>query len=239
MTSIVQREPCFFTLSNAEQVGYNSPDRERWVMRDGQRVREKIPQAGHQGDYDQPIRMRGEGARWVTVVHSDGNVIRHVLTSGAGDMDPNSPYAQERRQKARALGWFPFGSCPVAMLRTGSMHPSHFVDQSLVSGVTPCEHGTFSLDKPCPHAIAERDARMAATKARHEAHAISFKSREEKQLSEQREHNAEMLKLQAALVNQAAGASKVQELEAQLAEMRAMLAAIAPKSKGKAEGKPE
>jgi hypothetical protein len=237
-TSFVQREPCFFTLSNGAAVGYNTPDRERWFSRNGKRIREKIPQAGHQGDYDQPIRMRGEGYRWISVVHSDGNVIRHVLTNGAGDMDPNSPYAQERRQKARALGWFPFGSCPVAMLRTGSIHPSHFVDQSLVSA-TPCEHGTCSRDNPCPHAIAERDARMAAAKAAADERALTYKSQADKQLAEQREHNAEMLKLQADLVQQA-GASKVQELESQLAEMRAQLAAISSKStSAKSEGKSE
>ena len=159
------REPTFYTTTNAEQIGYNKPDRESVVMRDGVAVRIKHPQAGHQGDYDAPIRMRAEGYRWITVVNSAGNVVPLVLTNGAADMNPNSEYALDRKQKARFHGWYRYGQCPVALLRAGEMHAGHFADASLVKA-QPCQPGEYSLERPCKHALAEQAARRAKHNAR-------------------------------------------------------------------------
>jgi hypothetical protein len=154
------REPTFYTTTNAEVIGYNKPDRESVVMRGGTAVRIKHPQAGHQGDYDAPIRMRAEGYRYITVVNSVGNVIFYTLTNGAADMNPNSEYALDRKQKARFHGWYRLGQCPVALLRAGEMHAGHFADESLLKA-QPCQAGEHSLERPCKHALAEQAARRA------------------------------------------------------------------------------
>lgn len=174
------REPAFFTTTNAEQIGYNKPDREGVVMRNGEAVRVKHPQSGHQGDYDSLVRMKGEGTRWWTVVKSDGSIVYYVLTNGAGDMNPNTEYALDRKQKAKFYGWFRLGQCPVALLRAGEMHKGHFApvralnadgspkvdsqgkpvfEESSLLAANPCQPGTYSLDRPCPHALAEAKAR--------------------------------------------------------------------------------
>lgn len=152
-------EPTFYTTTNAEATGYNRPDREGYVMRGGSPIRVKHPQAGHQGDYDSPIRMKAEGNRYLTVVNSQGNVVYYVLTNGAGDMNPNSEYAVDRKQKARFFGWYQIGQCPVALLASGEMHRGHFVDRSLLKA-HPCQPGSYSINKPCIHALAERKARL-------------------------------------------------------------------------------
>jgi hypothetical protein len=172
------REPVFWTTSNAEQIGFNSLDREKRIMRDGREVRVKHPQAGHQGDYDALVRMRGEGYRFMTIVKTNGATVFYTLTNGAADMDPNSGYAIERKQKARFYGWYRIGACPVALLRAGEMHPGHFVDQSLLEAA-PCEHGTYGHSKPCPHALAEKAARQKRHAAYEAETAASYANKAE------------------------------------------------------------
>lgn len=167
------REPTFYTTTNSEQIGYNKPDREGVVLQDGTPVRVRHPQAGHQGDYDSVIRMQGEGYRWITVVKTDGSTVCYVLTNGAADMNPGSEYAQDRKQKARFYGWFRLGQCPVALLGAGEMHQGHFADRSLLKAQA-CQPGTHSLDKPCPHALAEIAARRAKHAARESESAEAF-----------------------------------------------------------------
>lgn len=162
-TARANREPAFYI--DSQNPAFNAPDREFTYTRDGKIVREKKPQAGHLGTHiDDMQRMRGEGARYITVVKTTGNVVRLVLTSAAGDMDPNSQLAMHVKAKARHYGWFRFGTCPCALLRTGEMLPDHFVEKSLIHA-QPCEPGTYSLQSPCPHALAERHARQDAHNA--------------------------------------------------------------------------
>lgn len=161
MSQIFRREPCFFINPHPE---YNRSDRESYVVRDGKRLRVKRPQAPHQGDYEQPVRLRGEGSRYFTVVKTNGNAVFYTITSGAGDADTDSEYARERKQKLRACGWYRLGSCPVALLKNAELQPGHFFDQSLLTEM-PCNQGTHSLANPCPHALAEQRARIAANNA--------------------------------------------------------------------------
>lgn len=167
------REPTFYTTTNSEQIGYNKPDREGLIISGGQSVRIRHPQAGHQGDYDAVIRMRGEGYRYITIVKSDGSTVFYALTNGAADMNPNSEYAQDRKQKARFFGWFRLGQCPVALLGAGELNQEHFADSSLLSAQA-CQPGTHSLEKPCPHALAEIAARRAKHAARESESAEAF-----------------------------------------------------------------
>lgn len=206
------REPTFYTTTNSEQIGYNKPDRESVVIRDGQAVRERHPQAGHQGDYDEVHRMPGEGYRWITVVKSDGSVVNYVLTNGAADMNPNSEYALDRKQKARFHGWFRLGLCPVALLGAGEMHRGHFADRSLLDA-QPCQPGAYSLDSPCKHARAEIEARRAKHAA---VEAESAAAYENKQAAAQRAQTDAIV------------AAQQQQTEALVG---AITAAVAPKGK--------
>lgn len=192
MSQAFYREPCFWTTSNSAQTGYNSPDRERSIVVDGERRRIKHPQVGHQGDYDQPVRSWGEGTRWMRVIKTNGSEVFYVLTAGAADLDPNSQYALERRAKARAFGWFSIGACPVALLRAGQLEPGHFAERGLLDA-QPCDPGSYSFRRPCPHVHVEAAARRAKHNAVDAELAASFANKAEQA---QRDHTSALVAAQ-------------------------------------------
>lgn len=151
---IDDREPIFWT---SVRPGYNDADRQRPMMVDGKRVLEKFPQHGHVGDYDN--KKRAGGQRFVYMIRHDGHEAAIVLTNAAAHLDPNTPYGQYVRMKARFLGWFGVADCPVAMLMICRMQPHHFVDKTLLDA-RPC-NTQHTRAEPCPHAIAEKAARVA------------------------------------------------------------------------------
>jgi hypothetical protein len=149
--------PIFWTTT---QAGYNDRDRTRRYMKDGKRVVEKVPQSGHVGDYNN--RSRAQGLRYVKMINSAGNEFSMVLTNGAAHMDPNTAYGQYVRRKARFLAWYGVGECPCALIATGEINAEGFMSESARTG-SPCAKGSFKgdgLDTMCPHAKAERKARM-------------------------------------------------------------------------------
>lgn len=191
------RDPTFWTTSDHASSGYNTPDRERTIAVDGETRKLKVPQGAHLGSYEQPIRVRKEGNRFITMVNGAGVVVYYTITAGAGDCDPNSPYALYRKLKARSFGWFPLADCPVALLRTGMIAKEHIAAAELLDA-QPCQHGTHSLDKPCPHAIAERDARAARQRAKTDAIISAHESADEKLVKAQQAQTAMLLASQQA-----------------------------------------
>ncbi len=156
------REPCFWTSNSP---GYNTNDRQRTFMKNGQKVTEKHPQKGHGGDYEN--RLKAPGTRYIRMIDHHGHEIFHCLTNAAAHLDHTAPYGQYAMQKARHLGWFMPGQCPCALLATGEMSRNHFADQSLVKQQA-CDPKSYSYEDQCPHSKAERAARMAVTQAIHD-----------------------------------------------------------------------
>lgn len=156
------REPCFWT-SNAP--GYNTRDRQRTFMVNGEKRTERHPQRGHAGDYEN--RLKAPGTRYIRMVDHHGHEIFHTLTNAAAHLDHTAPFGQYQLAKARFLGWFMPGACPCALLATGELKANHVVAKQIV-GEKPCAPGSYSYENQCPHSKAERDARMAVTKAKHD-----------------------------------------------------------------------
>ena len=142
----MEREAIFWTSTSA---GYNTRDREKSRMEGGRKVVEKVPQRGHQGDYES--RRPARGVRYITVVRHEGHRVSLVLTSAAAHLDHNTPQGQYQLAKAKHHGWYQIGQCPCALLVTGGMLPEHFVDKKVAKD-KPCEHGVYSGAKPCRHA---------------------------------------------------------------------------------------
>lgn len=160
------REACFWTSTIPR---YNDRDRQRSVMRDGERITERFPQRGHAGDYED--RRRAPGTRFVRLIDHYGHEIFHTLTNAAAHLDPTAPYGQHMMSKARAHGWFQPGACPCALLSTGEMTKHHLVSEEVRKGQA-CKPGTYSYEAPCPHSLAEtaaRRAKNAAVQAQREA----------------------------------------------------------------------
>jgi hypothetical protein len=174
--------PIFWTTT---QAGYNDSDRTRRYMRNGKRVVEKLPQSGHVGDYNDKRRARG--TRFVKMIDSAGNEMAITLTNAAAHMDPNTGYGQNVRAKARHFGWYAIGECPCALIATGEINREAFMVDSVRDG-QPCSRDSFKgdhLDTMCPHAKAERQARMDANKAREQEREEKVKTNESKLLEQQ------------------------------------------------------
>ena len=187
MADPFHREPCMWTSTVPN---FNTADRERVSQRDGKVVRERIPQTGTVGDYDnrQPVNTR----RWLPVVRHEGHVVPHVYTNAAAHMDTSTSYAQNEMAVDRALGWFWTGSCPVALIGTGLLSGEQIVDKSLIEA-RPCAPGSFSEDKPCPHVLAEKTARMKQTAETERERAASYKDPTDRMIDAQREQQAALI----------------------------------------------
>jgi len=156
----------------------------------GRKITERLPQRGHVGEWGSHNPMRG--IRDVRVVRHDGHVVNAVLTNGAAHNDDSTEWAQSQRAKIRYFGWYPIGACPLALLLTGNLKRSNFVDQSLL-GDKPCEHGTYSESKPCKHALAEERARKALNVENQNEIIRNYKDTGEKTLEATREQTAALV----------------------------------------------
>ncbi len=155
------REPCFWTSTRP---GFNNRDRERTRFEDGKKIVERVPQRGHQGEWDN--RRAARGVRSVRVVGHDGHVIDAVLTNAAAHLDHTTPYGQYQMAKWRHLGWYPISTCPLARLAVGEMRPDHFHNQSILKE-RPCEPGSYNEQNRCKHSLSEEAARKKTRAAEH------------------------------------------------------------------------
>jgi len=181
-STVKHKEPIFWTST---QPNYSDKDRVRYTMVDGKRIREKVPQRGHVGEYDN--YTYAPGVRYVTVLRHDGHIINSVLTNGAGHTDHTGPYGQYIRMKHRGLGWFGMGECPCALVAAQTISRDTLVCEAN-RDAQPCAPGSYNAKSPCPHAIAERDARRkqhveAMTEKEH-----AFKTKDDKLIELLTEH---------------------------------------------------
>jgi hypothetical protein len=154
MSNDFYREPIFWSSTVP---GYNTSDRERRsIGPDGREIVERVPQIGHQGDYEN--KKVASGVRYIEVVRHEGHVVALCLTNAAAHLDPSTGWGQQQRGKAHHFGWFPIGLCPVALLGTGELQAHHVKDRSLLDA-EPCKPGTYGRENRCPHNIAEQVAR--------------------------------------------------------------------------------
>jgi hypothetical protein len=197
-----EREPIFWTSTRP---GYNQRDREIVRFEDGRRIVEKVPQRGHQGDYEnRKTDSRCARARWLHVVTDKGNWIRMVLTNAAAHFDANTDWGQYQRAKARYFGWFPVWSCPLALLSTGELKRGQIVDRSLLEQ-KPCEPGSYSEQKPCPHCVSETDARRARHAADEVERYKNYVDATEKTISANRQDMREQTETLAKAIASALG----------------------------------
>lgn len=113
----------------------------RSVFVDGERTIEKLPS----------IRSR-------KMLDQAGNVRFVALgNANAAAEDGETPYATEIMRYKQAAGWIPAGQCPAALVVSGQINPNA-VSAKAREG-QPCAPGTYSLDKPCAHFVAEQDMR--------------------------------------------------------------------------------
>lgn len=185
MANGIQREACFWLTTSED------PNRERTRTRmvNGRKVIEKLPQHGHEGDYENKRRARGR--RYIMVVRHEGHTVPLLLTNAAAHLT-HGPYAQYQLGKARALGWYPMGGCPCALYIGQELSADQVVSDAVKKG-TPCKPGTHSAEHPCEHDLAERAARTALWNADQAERMSGFRDADEKNIAAQRELNKELV----------------------------------------------
>jgi hypothetical protein len=126
---------------------------------------ERLPALCHGGDDYESRQVHPRArSRFVVCVRHDGHVVAITLTNASADLNLTSGYANYVRMKARSLGWFPFvACCPVRELKAKRLRRDRVrAPELLARGAKVCSPERLKSDRPCPHAIAERDARRAA-----------------------------------------------------------------------------
>lgn len=138
-----------------------------------------------------PARAPGAAERFETVVRADGHVISMVLTNAAAQVDGDTSFKKYMREKQRHFGWFRLSVCPVLLFFTGQLSQYHIRDKRLLE-TQPCR-GQFTDARPCPHALAERDARQHKHAAGEVDRMRPYQAEADKILGEQQKMNRELV----------------------------------------------
>lgn len=186
----MKREPIFWLTTSDPRNG--AAERERVIMVDGEPRVEKIPQHGHQGDYEN--RSRAPGVRYIKVVRHEGHTVALLLTNAAAHLDPTTGYGNYMRSKARALGWYPEGACPLALLAAGEISANQLASEELrAPKAQACAARTSNQANPCKHDLAERAARAVKWGKKQRERAAAFATDADRYAKELREANKEMV----------------------------------------------
>jgi hypothetical protein len=106
-----------------------------------------------------------------------------------------TPYAGQIRQRKMALGFLPWGRCPVAMVGA-QLISSRLIKCDDVRNATPCTSGDFGPDKPCPHALAEKAYRAGVHEAKERGKAEAYKAEAERDREQREKHHEDLIKSQ-------------------------------------------
>jgi hypothetical protein len=186
----MKREPIFWLTTSDPRNG--AAERERLTTVDGEPVLEKIPQHGHQGDYEN--RTRAPGVRYIKVVRHEGHTVPLVLTNAAAHLDPTGPYGNYMRSKARALGWYPEGACPLALVAAGELRKNQLAAESNRSSkAAPCASKSCNQANPCKHDLDEREARASKWAKKQAEKMAGFKTDAERYMQQVQAANKELV----------------------------------------------
>lgn len=209
-------------LWQSTKLAQNDADRQTIVANpDGTTTVIRHPQHGHIGSYEN--RQRVAGSRYANVLTNVGNIVPLVMTNAAADTNSAGQYGQMMRAKAKYLGWFSPGMCPIALIAVGELDPAKVFAKGLLEERTPCERGTHDEARPCPHTLAEIRARRSAHEADQKRRAEEYKSESDKA---QAEANANASKMLEQMVAQGASQSAMMAMFADF--MKAVMSGGVP-----------
>lgn len=136
----------------------NNSVRESVRRVNGKRIVERFPQSAGNGE---------NGRRWERRVDAAGNTVNAPFTNSGSIFDRDDSSSRYILRKDRNNGGFALRECPVALVLLGPQSgglSKYQIDESLW-GARPCEPGSFSEARPCPHALEEKRLRMIAQAA--------------------------------------------------------------------------
>lgn len=160
-----------------------------YVWKNGRRVRatddmgrpllERIPAIGFVGK-DLANMKPMAGKRSIKMLTKQGNEISVPLSTGASLAAVEGPFKSDRLRKLVFYGAITVGSCPVREVYRG-LRKEHLLSPDARDATAPCAEHDVGVDEagnelpPCPHYVAERDARMAMQVADNRKVNLTFK----------------------------------------------------------------
>lgn len=166
---------------------------------DGEPIVEKLPATALPPE-DHPLHGQAV-RRWELMVDEAGNEVRAVYSGAAADYQVDHPnYGAAIKTRHRRRGWFPMAACPLVLVRGGLLDPGYV--RSMQPGDEPCEPGTYSAKRPCPHALAEAKFRKERNTRREAKRAEAFRSETEKMAREAQKNQEKQNDTLAELVRQ-------------------------------------
>lgn len=161
--------------------------RNRWVKSPHL---ERLPQVGFHGDSLKSMRPSKPSSRWIDVMKKDGNVVHDPITPAAAAEASDDDIARAHR-KYRDKGWIRVGCCPVREVVAGRLRQRDLISKDCAPGAKLCEEDELGTDSegrlmpPCPHYLAELDARQALQRDQYQKEVVAHRTAEEKQLAAQ------------------------------------------------------
>ncbi len=144
---------------------------------------ERVPAKGYIGNDLTNMRPM-PGNRSITMVRHDGHIVDIPLSTGASVAVRDNEYKSDRLRKARYLGWFAVGCCPLAETYRG-LKKQHLLAKEAREG-EPCKDHEVGTDEtgqrlpPCPHWLAEVAARRARKVAENRKENASYRDEDAK-----------------------------------------------------------
>lgn len=167
--------------------------RNRWAKatdENGQPVYERLPQVGFVGNDLKALRATPLRNRALQYLTREGNVVFIPLTEAASVQVNEAQMAAVIRE-ANRLGRIRVGACPIREVYSGLRASSLVAAENRAVDVKPCSEADVGVDDegrplaPCPHYLAELNARVALQAAKNAEGNANFRDQAVKQLEAQ------------------------------------------------------
>lgn len=203
----------------------------------GKRVQSRDPATGAPLYDRRPLRAHYgnslTGVRDAGIVSTE-KYLRHdgivtdvkINNSPAHYVDGDDRYQRNITRKARHFGWIKIGECPALQVSLGAIEPHRILSDKARTG--PCTHDVLGKhNPPCPHFLAEYEARSKRSAEDYLALLENFKSAEAKQIEAQAKSSIESVKTHDKVIEELAESQK------QLVAAVSAVAAVANAKGGK------
>lgn len=156
----------------------------------GQPVIERLPQVGFIGNDLKNLKATPLKNRAIYVLTREGNILPVPLTESAS-VQVNDAQLAAALKRCNQLGRIRVGTCPIREVYSGLRASSLVAAENRAADVKPCSEADVGVDDegrplaPCPHYLAELNARVALQAAKNAEGNANFRDQAVKQLEAQ------------------------------------------------------
>lgn len=204
-----------FKWENGRRVPSNDPNT-------GAPLFDRRPLKAHYGNNMTGVR-EAPVTSVIKFLRHDGILVdTKINNSPAHIVDGDDRYQRGIMRKARHFGWIAMGECPAMLVASGAIPAHRVLATSARTGQCSHDHIGFR-NPPCPHFLAEYEARTGKSREDYLALLENFKSSEAKQIEAQAKASLASVEKHDKVLSELAAA------QATIATLLAAQAQAAPK----------